>query len=664
LPLVPARSALLACALALSGAASAQTVDRTLFREAVTAAERGDVRGATDRAQRLGDPVARKTVEWFLLRSGAEGLGFQRFTRWLAENRHWPADQTLRGRAEVALLSENRPAGDVLAFFRDAPPRSAHGRLAFATALKSQGQTERAHALVREAWAVNDVPQSLERIVAERFPGVIGRADERRRMDRLFYKERTSEGLRIAQRIGGDVLALARARAAVINQDGNAGRLLDAVPAALRSDPAYQFSRIQWLRRADRHREAAQLLLAATRDQRALVDPDEWWTERRLVARKILEEGDAETAYRIVAGHSARRDTDKMEAEFHAGWIALRFRNDPSGADRHFAQLQREAVRPISVARALYWRGRAAEARGDAGVANQHYEAAARHRLTYYGQLAMAKLGRTTLTVHGSPQVDAGARARFDRREPVRAIRLLAAAGLIDKARPFFADMGEELRDADELALLARLGGELGQVRYMLMVGKLAVQRGLPLDHYAFPTNGVPNVESAGPSVERALVLGLSRQESTFDPVIRSSAGAVGLMQMLPASAQQTARRFNVTWQPRMLTDPAYNTRLGSAYLGQAIQDFNGSYVLAFAAYNAGRGRVREWLTRFGDPREPGVDPVDWVERIPFSETRNYVMRVMENLQIYRARLAGSSTPLRIEQDLRRRTTTATAAAQ
>jgi soluble lytic murein transglycosylase len=646
-----------------SGSRPAAGVDLAVFRDAVNAAERGDVRGATERQQRLPDPVARKVVEWFVLRSGAESIGSARFMRWLAENRHWPATQTLRGRAEVALLSENRPAAEVVAFFQNAAPRTAHGRLALATALKAQGQGERANALVREAWRSNDVPQSLERIASERFPGVISRADEIHRMHRVFFKERATEGLRLAQRLGGNELAIGRARAAVINQASNAGALLEAVPQAVRRDPGYIFARVQWLRRADRHREAAQLLLAAPREQRVLIDPDEWWTERRLVSRKVLEEGDPRTAYRVASGHSARRDIERMEAEFTAGWIALRFLQDHDAADRHFAQLQRDAVRSISVARGAYWRGRTAEARGDRVTANGHYETAARHRSTYYGQLAMARLGRTALSTNGSPRVDEGTRARFERREPVRAIRLLAAAGLVDKTRSFFADMGDEFRDPEELALLSRLATEIGQVRFSVMVAKLAVQRGIHMDYYAFPTNGMPNVPSAGPPVERALVLALARQESLFDPRARSSAGAVGLMQMLPSSAQQTARRFNVAWQPGNLTDPAYNTRLGSAYLGEVIQEFGGSYILAFAAYNAGRGRVREWLTRFGDPRNPTVDPVDWVERIPFSETRNYVMRVMENLQIYRARLNGASAQLRIEQDLRRREAVPAAAA-
>jgi len=632
-----------------------QGVNAALLREAIAAAERGDAAGATERAQRLGNPVAQTLVEWYVLRTGGPGVSTARIQRFMSANRDWPGQTQLRTRAEQALIQDSRPAAEVIAFFRDHPPRSAHGRVALAIALAGQGQTDRAHALVREAWRTQDIPQALDQLVRERLPGAVTRAEERVRLYRILYRDRASEAMPIAQRLGGNELAIARAWAAVINRAGNAQALLDAVPQAARADIGYQFARIQHLRRAERFTEAAQLLLAAPRDPRVLINGDEWWVERRLVGRRMLEENQHQLAYRIVSQHAAQRDTERMEAEFHAGWIALRFLNDANAADQHFARLQGDAVRQISVARGAYWRGRAAQARGDVFGANQHFEAAARHRTTYYGQLAMARLNRTQLAVVGSPSVDEGVRTRFNARGPIRSIRMLAAAGLHDKARPIFADLASAWRDRADLALLARLGGEIGQVRFTLLVGKTAQQNGIALDPYAYPNNGVPQVQQIGPPVERALILALARQESTFDPRIRSSAGAIGLMQMLPSSAQQTARRFNVTWQPGRITDPVYNTQLGAAYLGEVIQEFGGSYILAFAAYNAGRGRVREWLQRFGDPRDPRVDPVDWVERIPFSETRNYVMRVMENLQVYRARLAGSSAQLLIDRDMRRR---------
>lgn len=641
------------------GAALGSSGDLSLLREAISRAEAGDGAAASAKAERLSDPVARTLVEWFILRSGADGISANRVSRFLAANPGWPAEKTLRARAEAALLSEQNSPDDIIAFFRNGEPRTGSGRVVLADALRQRGQNDKAQALVREAWRNNAISSALERFVRERMPGVVTRADDKARMNRLFYQEDAGDGLAIGERLGGGDLALARARAAVIRKAPDARALLDAVPAEFHRDPGYLFARAQWLRRQDKPREAAQFLHTAPRDPRLLIDAEEWWIERRIIARKLLDEGEPREAYRVAAGHGSRKDTDIIEAEFHAGWIALRYLKDAATADRHFAIMQKEASRKISVARAHYWRARAKEALGDEGAARQHYEVAARHATTFYGQLAMAKLGRQTLQLVNTPQADEGKRAQFNRRPTVRAIRLLAAAGLVDKARPFFVDAGDEWTDAAELGLLARLAGELGQVKFQLAVGKQAVGRDMPLDTYAYPTNGVPQSPALGPKVERAVVLGLSRQESTFDPKIRSSAGAVGLMQMLPASAAQTARKYGVGWKPGQITDPVYNSQLGTAYLGDDIASFNGSYILAFAAYNAGRRRANEWIAKYGDPRDPSVDAIDWIERIPFSETRNYVMRVMENVQVYRARLG--QPRLLIDSDLKRNGGVATA---
>jgi soluble lytic murein transglycosylase len=202
--------------------------------------------------------------------------------------------------------------------------------------------------------------------------------------------------------------------------------------------------------------------------------------------------------------------------------------------------------------------------------------------------------------------------------------------------------------------MLAEVASRHQDARGMLLVGKLALARGYPLEQAAFPTVGVPNYEPVGPAVEPAIVYSIVRQESWFNPRTVSSANALGLMQVTPPAGRYVAKKFNVTFdQKRLLTDMSYNVQMGAAELGDVIKDYRGSYILAFAAYNAGRGRVKEWVGRYGDPRDPKVDPIDWVERIPFAETRNYVQRVMENVQVYRVRFGGGSNLL-IEADLRR----------
>jgi len=406
------------------------------------------------------------------------------------------------------------------------------------------------------------------------------------------------------------------------------------------------------LRRAEKFREAAAVLARAPRDAASLVRPDEWWIERRLVARELLDAGDPKSAYAIAAGYAAQTDQTAMEAEFHAGWIALRFLGDGKLAARHFANLRARAERPISVARGAYWQGRAAEMMGDRAGAERYYHEAASHSTTYYGQIARARLGLPGVALRKLPEPSSGARATFNGLLATRSIEMLYDLNEKDLARALVADMAGMLQEGEKLAMLGDLTLREKDTRAALSVGKSATQRGFPLESIAFPTAGIPQFQPLS-DVEKAVVFGIARQESEFRHDAVSGAGARGLMQVMPATARATAKQAGVTYDPkRLTTDLAYNAQIGSAHLAELIGNFRGSYIMTFAAYDAGSSRVSDWVATYGDPRDPAIDPIDWVERIPFTETRNYVQRVMENVQVYRARL-GQKAVL-IETDLRR----------
>jgi soluble lytic murein transglycosylase len=371
------------------------------------------------------------------------------------------------------------------------------------------------------------------------------------------------------------------------------------------------------------------------------------------VARKLLDEGDVKRAYRLasdVAGYGAAA---LAEAEFHAGWIALRFLGDAAAAERHFARMAQVVATPISRARAYYWLGRAYEAAGARGEAHRAYATAARYGTAFYGQLSLAKLGVDRLQLAPTPQPTTAEHAAFDGSQVVQAVRLLAAAGRKDLAATFFAHLSEKLDSSGSLVLLAQLAESIGEPRYTLLVGKTAVSRGFPLEAYAYPTNGIPQFQPVGPAVDGAVVHAIARQESAFNAQAVSRAGARGLMQLMPQTAKATASSYGLPFSaPRLTQDAAYNAQIGAAHLGELVGKHGGSYIMTFAAYNAGQSRVSEWVGRYGDPRSPQVDLVDWIERIPFAETRNYVQRVFENMQIYRARLGGGAARLSVERDL------------
>jgi soluble lytic murein transglycosylase len=470
---------------------------------------------------------------------------------------------------------------------------------------------------------------------------------------RLYEKNDTEAGLRAAMRLGGNEPAIAKARIAMLSKGGNKAAL-DAVPAAARNDIGYKFARIQMLRRGDDLAEAVALIKTIPKLDRSH-DLDEWWVERRVLARKLLDEDDSKDAYTVVRDATPPdSDNYRSEQQFMAGWIALRYLHDPATAYAHFVKIAEGNDNPIALARGAYWTGRAAEALHRTKEAQQSYQEAARYPTAYYGQLARARAGLGELRLHPFPALSSADRNRAMSSDLVRAAELLYAIDQRELAWTMMADLGDKSNDIATLAVMSELTAKYRDARGMMLLGKLALARGLALEHAAYPTIGVPSYTPIGPPVDPALVYAIVRQESWFNPKTVSSANALGLMQVTPPAGKYIAAKFKGTFdQKRLLSDQSYNVQMGSAELGDVIKDYRGSYIMAFAAYNAGRGRVRDWVAKYGDPRDPKIDPIDWVERIPFSETRNYVQRVMENVQVYRVRF-GASSKLLIEADLRR----------
>lgn len=636
--------------LAVASTTTTSKADQDTLEQIIQLTRGKRQQDATQLQASLSDPLARKLSEWIILRSEDNGAPSDRYQAFLAENPSWPSQTFFRRRGEAALWDDKRDDATVLAFFGNEQPMSAKGRFALARALLNRGDRPRAERLVREAWQNDSFSGDVEEAALAQFAPLLSGGDYKRRMDTLLYGTDTDGALRAAKRLGSGYVALAKARIGLNRKASNAKALLEAVPAELRSDPVYTFSRIQYLRRDDKIVEAAQLMLDAPRDLARLANSDEWWIERRLLARKLLDVGDPRIAYRIARDAALPvRDIYKTEQEFTAGWIVLRFLNDPNLAAQHFARIGTDSVNPTALARAGYWQGRAAEAAGRAQDARNAYQSAAANSTSYYGQLARAKLHLPQLGLNGKPVAARGS----DRLEIVRAVELLYAIDEEDYVIPILADMGERA-DPDALAALCELAERNNDPRGMLLAGKAALNRGLPFDYYAYPVNGIPPYRDIGPQVEKAIVFAIARQESAFNPLVVSPANAYGLMQVTPDAGKYVTKKYGATYDlARLKNDPSYNATLGAAELGGLIDDYRGSYILTFAGYNAGRGSVRKWIAQYGDPRDASVDPVDWVEQIPFSETRNYVQRVMENLQVYRARFGGGHN-LMIEADLHR----------
>ncbi|WP_354227854.1 transglycosylase SLT domain-containing protein [Bradyrhizobium sp. F1.4.3] len=634
---------------AVAATSSTSQADKDTLENVVELVRKRKPGDATNYADSISDPVARKLAEWIILRSEDNGANVERYRAFLAANPSWPSQTFLRRRLEAAMWDDRRDDSVAWSWFENESPVSAKGRFTLAKAMLARGDRANAERLVREAWRSDPMSDDTENNALDQFGALLTPGDQKARMDTLLYGSEHEAALRAAKRLGAGYVALAKARIASYKKAPNTRALLEEVPRELHNDPGFIFSKIQLLRREEKFAEAAQLMLSAPKDPNRLYNLDEWWIERRLLARKMIDTEEFRSAY-LIARDAAlpSRDIYKTEQEFTAGWIALRFLNDPATAAQHFARIGVGSVNPTTLARAGYWQGRAAEAAGRQQEARNAYARAAEQSTSYYGQLARAKLGLPQIELNSQPR-GRGA----DRLEIVRAAQLLYELDERDIAVPMLADMGEN-GDPEALTGLGELTQRYGDARGMLLVGKAALNRGLPFDFYAYPVNGIPQFTPIGPEVERSIVYAIARQESAFNPSVVSPAQAYGLMQVTPDAARYVCKRHGATYDlSRLKNDSAYNATLGSAELGGLLEDYRGSYIMTFAAYNAGRGSVKKWIDRYGDPRDPKVDAVDWVELIPFSETRNYVQRIMENLQVYRARFGGGSR-LQIEADLRR----------
>jgi soluble lytic murein transglycosylase len=612
-----------------------------LVSPAALAYRKGDAAALAVMAKATSNPDERMALEWAAMRTDPHPT-LAALAEFAGAHPNWPGNAWARYRQEAELLVHPLLPAAVAQFFAVEPPQSSAGKLAYARAAGAIGHADEAIRTVRALWRDESFDAWTESQILREFGGVLLKEDHKYRADRLLYAENYGPALRAASLAGPDEMALAEARIAAARGPLNPA-LVKAVPPSLKADPGLLFARIQDARRSNRAYEAATLFSLAPTDRSRLIDPDKWWSERRMVARELLDINEPKLAFEI-CDKAAKPDeaAGQVDADFHAGWIALRFLGNAGEAAKRFALAAEAAETPLSIARAAYWRGRAADALGDAEEARIHYESAASEPIAYYGQLAAERLGVKRLQLRAPVAVAEGAQ----RDEAVRAAEALYRDGLDDLATALAYQAAREWRDEPQMAAMAEVVKRYGDASTQVQFGKIATLRGYNFDAMAFPSSGVPAFLPLAHSADLASVYAVARQESEFLWRAASGAGAKGLMQILPSTAASTARRAGVAYDyTRLLVDPAFNTQLGAAFLGQLMEDEGGSRQMAFAAYNAGGGRVAQWIAAYGDPRTGAIDPVDWVERIPFDETRDYVQRVSENLGVYRQRFTDDPPP-------------------
>ena len=640
-------------------------------KEAIAAAANGDNSTAEALAAGIVDPSARKLVRWYELYSGRQQNTPQEIEDFRRNNPSWPGT-ALRGRAEETLLVNGDP-DQILAFFKSGKPETGAGKAAMAVALLGKGDLARATALAAESWRYERMSDAAETAVLARLGRLLTPQDHKYRADRLLYGDSEFEAVRTL-RIGSVKRLLPHltpadqsrieARLAAYRCGRGLGcmagakKLFARLPVDANRDWGVFFDKARMLRKSGQGVLAWHMMLQASSDAKEIISPDDWWVERRLDAYGALYDHDYQSAYKLAAAHGAVSVNAMKEAEFLSGWIALRFLKDPKRAATHFKTMRDAADGPISQAQASYWLGRAYSALGDDKNAAARYTEAAGYFNTYYGEIARQTLDKTAtrLLIAAIPPPPAEAARRFVANDAVRAAVIAGKAGLTDVMRIFLNDMKDRATDEPASVLAAHLALTMGDTQMALKIGKAGLEKGFTgVTRYAYPVVAMPVFEPLRTLPEKALLYAIARQESEFNTLTKSSAGARGILQIMPATARGVCGKYRVKCElGRLMTDAGYNARLASAYVGDTTDDFSGSYIMAIAGYNAGPGRVHDWVGKIGDPRQAGVDPIDWVEMLNLDETRDYVKKVLSNVQVYRAELEDPARALRIRADLTR----------
>lgn len=594
------------------------------------------------------DPAVRALILWRQLRAG-DGTP-QQATSFAQAHAHWPLIETILRQGERNLT--DAPPATVLAFFDNRTPATDTGGMALFAAHQASGTSQAARAEAIRLWRTAALTAAQEATLLRHFSADLTPLNAER-LSQLLWAGNLDAAGRMVDRVTPGLARLAQARIGLQTGASGVNVLIGAVPTELANDPGLAFDRFNWRMTRQIHDTATDLIREKSTSAEALGQPESWARWRIYLVRQAIGDGNHALAYELAANHHLDDGAQFADLEWLAGFVALRHLDRPADALRHFRNLRTRVSTPISLGRAGYWEGRAHEALGQTESARAAYAFGAEHQTSYYGLIASERIDMpiSESLVRG-PSYPDWRQTSLAQSDLLAAAFVLRDAGEWFEARRFVMQLAGQLETEAELGALADLMLALDEPNFAVNIAKIAVQRDIILPRAYFPLTDLATANLGAP-VE--LIKAIARRESEFDAAVVSPADARGLMQVLPGTGQMMARRLGVTnFDAAQLTaNPSLNARLGAAYLTELTEEFGASLALVAAGYNAGPGRPRQWIESLGDPRSPQVDIIDWVESVPFAETRNYIMRVAESLIVYRTRLAGAPAPIQMERLLR-----------
>ncbi len=617
------------------------------FRQALGLLKKQDYQAAYTSARNISSDLERRTIQWAAIFHGNGKIDHKSVLRFSADAPNFASAGIYKTRMEQALVNSDASYREIIALLGGKMPNTLKAQIALARAYVKDGQSERAGRIIKEIWVNKFLARNDEDLIYQEFSRLLDRNDHWKRAKHLLMFDRAKGVERILHHLSPAQKSLAVARIAVSRKSTNAQNLLNRVDPSMHNEYVFHFANAQLARRQENINQAIAHLNKAKGN---FPDSAQFWYERRLLVRMALRLNQFQNAYKAAAGYTDGPEGRLVDANFHAGWIALRYLKDAKTARIHFERQRSMSTLASSITQANFWLGRALKSLGDNQGAKAAFSKAAQYDKVFYGQLAREELGLNPVNIRPLPAWREML-STFEKRDLVRAVRLLDNNGVGVLAEPLVRRLSYSLNNAGEMLLAARLAQTINAHNIAISIAYLAQRRNIALDLFSFPKDAIPASFKLA-SVDKSAVFAIARQESRFDIDAKSRSGALGLMQLMPATAKETAQKIGASHSKARLTnDPEYNALLGSTYLATQLDRYEGSLILAASAYNAGAGNVNKWIQLFGDPRNANIDPVSWIERIPFVETRKYVQKIMANYMVYRLREGKVNT--RLSQSLR-----------
>jgi len=626
--------------------------DFKAFKKGLTAARKRQWSTVDKAHAQISDPIARDVLTWARVERDRKAP-FASKTYVAQQLSDWPQRTKIMARAEAELFDKPLGAQQTLDWFMGQEPVSGEGRAALARAHYALGNDASGDLWLKLAWRDSRLTRSRQQKLFSQFKAKLSPADHYARADHLIWQGRSyySSALALVPYMARDHRALINARVKVASNGSGMNSAIKAVSANMKTDPGLMYERARWRTKRQSKRQGLEYFAQMKSAPTSGAGKKTVWKAKKNLVYWAIKEGRYNDAYKLCIHHGMESGSSFAEAEFLAGWLALTKLGQADKAAKHFETLSQGVTYPVSLSRALYWQGRAADRTGNPN-AQAYYSGASQYPNTYYGQLANEKLNSRVSLVTLPTQADTKPlRPVFEASSVIRALHIIGEAGDESWFNQFVFHLDDQVEDIKELALLSQISAEYGYMKPSIRAAKQAARFQTMLTESGYPV--ITAIDQLSSKFDKPFVFAIARQESEFNYKAVSHANAYGLMQMINGTAKLTARKHRIPYERARLTrDIDYNANLGALHLNDLLEQFDGSYIMAAAAYNAGAGRVRTWNKQFGDPRNGEIDPIDWVESIPFSETRNYVQRVMENVQVYRARLNNNQTESRINLDL------------